>query len=69
MKTHKAKEVVDILKKNGWRLVKIKGSHHHFKHPFTKGKVTVPYVKSSEKIKIKTLKSIFKQAGIDYREV
>ena len=25
-----AKEVIKILKKNGWKLVRIKGSHHHF---------------------------------------
>ena len=25
-----AKQVIKILKKNGWKLVRIKGSHHHF---------------------------------------
>lgn len=28
-----SQEVINILKKNGWVLVRITGSHHIFKHP------------------------------------
>ncbi|MDJ0552335.1 MAG: type II toxin-antitoxin system HicA family toxin, partial [Microcystis sp. M49637_WE12] len=41
------------------------GSHHHFKHPHKKGKVTVPHPKKD--IPLKTLISIEKQAGIKLR--
>lgn len=30
---------------DGWYLVRIKGSHHHFKHPTKPGLVTVPHPK------------------------
>ncbi|NCO66456.1 MAG: addiction module toxin, HicA family [Candidatus Aquicultor secundus] len=69
MKSYKAKEVVSILKRDGWYLTKTTGSHHHFKHPTKPGKVTVPYRTESEDIKIATLKSILKQAMIDLKEV
>ncbi len=37
---------------DGWYLVRIRGSHHHFKHPTKPGLVTIP----------KIAKSILKQA-------
>jgi predicted RNA binding protein YcfA (HicA-like mRNA interferase family) len=55
-------EIIKKLKKDGWCQVGITGSHHHFKHPNKKGKVTVPHPKKD--IPIKTLISIEKQAGI-----
>ncbi|HFL3251971.1 TPA: type II toxin-antitoxin system HicA family toxin [Clostridioides difficile] len=39
------------------------GDHHQFKHPIKKGKVTVPHPKKD--LPIRTVKSIFKQAGIN----
>ncbi len=30
---------------DGWYLVRIRGSHHHFKHPTKPGLVTVPHPK------------------------
>ncbi|MGP9679119.1 type II toxin-antitoxin system HicA family toxin [Halomonas sp. AOP27-A1-41] len=30
---------------DGWELVRIKGSHHHFRHPTKPGTVTVPHPK------------------------
>jgi len=38
-----SKEIIKMLEKDGWILRKIVGSHHHFKHPSKKGKVTVPH--------------------------
>jgi predicted RNA binding protein YcfA (HicA-like mRNA interferase family) len=43
-------------------LVRIKGSHHHFKHPVKKGIVTVPHPKKD--IPKGTYNSILKQAGL-----
>lgn len=59
-----AKEVLDILKKEGWYVVKQKGSHVQLKHPEKKGKVTVPFHKGKT-LPIGTIKSILKQAGIE----
>lgn len=59
---------VDVKKHNqdirpeSFRPIETVGDHHHFKHPTKKGKVTVTHpIKDTP---IKTVKSIFKQAGI-----
>jgi len=49
------------LKKDGWILVAVKGSHHQFKHPEKPGRVTIPHPKKD--MAKGTLRSIFKQAG------
>jgi predicted RNA binding protein YcfA (HicA-like mRNA interferase family) len=45
-----------------WSEVRIKGSHHHFKHPSKPGLVTVKH--PAKDIPIGTLKSIEKQSGV-----
>ena len=40
MKSYSSREVIKILKANGWYLTATVGSHHHFKHPNIPGKVT-----------------------------
>lgn len=60
----KSREIIKILEKDGWILCSIRGSHHHFKHPNKKGKVTVPHPK--ENISLKTKNSILKQAGLKF---
>ncbi len=55
-------EIIKILKHDGWQLYHQKGSHCQFKHAFKKGRVTVPHPKKD--LPIKTVQSIFKQAGI-----
>ncbi|HQS84090.1 MAG: addiction module toxin, HicA family [Alphaproteobacteria bacterium 16-39-46] len=59
-----SKEIIKILKKDGWVLKRTRGSHHHFCHPTRKGLVTVPHPKMD--IPIGTLKSIEKQLGIQF---
>lgn len=56
------RELDKMLKADGWMVVSSKGSHIHYKHPQKQGKVTVPNHASD--IKIGTLKSILKQAGL-----
>ena len=56
------KEVLKELKKDGWYVDRIRGSHHMLKHTSKAGRVTVPVHK--EDLKPKTLHTIFKQAGI-----
>ena len=56
------REVEKLLLKDGWYQVKQKGSHHQYKHPKKKGKVTVP--EHGGDIHIDVVKSIMKQADI-----
>ncbi|TPE54270.1 type II toxin-antitoxin system HicA family toxin [Maribrevibacterium harenarium] len=58
----KSREVIQMLKEDGWYLVRVKGDHHHFKHPKKAGLVTVPH--PTKDIKLGTLKSIKKQAQL-----
>jgi predicted RNA binding protein YcfA (HicA-like mRNA interferase family) len=57
----KSMEVIKRLEADGWRLTRIKGSHHQFRHPTRTGLVTVPHPKSE--IPNGTFHSIAKQAG------
>ena len=56
------KELLKVLKKDGWYVDRIRGSHHMLKHTNKVGRVTVPVHK--EDLKPKTLHTILKQAGI-----
>lgn len=58
----KVKEVLERLEREGWVLVRTKGSHRQFKHPNKPGRVTVAG-KPSDDLPPGTLSSIFKQAG------
>jgi len=51
------------LEKNGWRLVRTKGSHRQFHHPSKPGTVTVAGHPSVD-IPPGTLNNILKQAGL-----
>ena len=64
MKSYSSREIIRILKKNGWYEVACDGDHHQFKHPTKKGRVTITHPKKD--LPIGTLKSIEKQAGIQF---
>ena len=57
-----SKELIRILKHEGWYIARIKGSHHHFLHDSKKGIVTIPHPKKD--IPIGTLRATFNQAQI-----
>lgn len=59
----KFREMDRRLKKDGWYLDKVVGSHYQYKHPIKKGKVTVPNHNGKD-LTLTTVKSIFKQAGL-----
>ncbi|RJX19221.1 MAG: type II toxin-antitoxin system HicA family toxin [Ammonifex sp.] len=63
MKSYSSKEVISILKSNGWQLIRVVGSHHQFSRPDKPGTVTVPHPRKN--LPIKTVRSIFKQAGVE----
>ena len=58
-----AKEVERLIKADGWYKVDIQGSHHHYKHPTKRGKLTIPFHGKKE-LKKATANSILKQAGL-----
>lgn len=63
-----AKEIIKIIEKDGWYMVKSKSWHLQFKHPEKKGKVTVPFHGNYDLAK-KTIKSILKQAQINLEQL
>ena len=60
-----SREVIGRLRKDSWVLRNVKGSHHHFTHPRHPGVVTVPH--PHKDIPVGTLRSVFRQAGWDWR--
>ena len=65
MKSYSSREVIAMLTADGWYLKTTEGSHHQFKHPFKKGKVTVKH--PCKDIPPKTLKSIAIQSGLQFK--
>jgi predicted RNA binding protein YcfA (HicA-like mRNA interferase family) len=60
----KIREVLRVLSDDGWYLDRTRGSHRQLRHPVKKGTVTVAGAPSDD-VHPKTLKSIFRQAGLD----
>jgi predicted RNA binding protein YcfA (HicA-like mRNA interferase family) len=59
----KVREVLKLIKDEGWYLVTTEGSHRQFKHPTKPGRVTVSGHPSDD-VQPKTLKSMWVQAGL-----
>ncbi len=64
MKSYSSREVIQMLKADGWYEVACVGDHHQFKHPSKKGRVTVPHPRKD--IPVKTLQSISRQSGLTF---
>ncbi|MGC9449922.1 MAG: type II toxin-antitoxin system HicA family toxin [Oceanipulchritudo sp.] len=60
----KVRNILRELKRHGWRIVRVRGSHRQLKHSSKPGTVTVSGHPRLE-IPPGTLKSIKKQAGLD----
>lgn len=60
-----AKEIESIIRKDGWYLTRICGSHHHYRHPIKPGLVTIPFHVKPKDLTKKDVASIFKQAQLD----
>lgn len=65
MRSYSSREVLKILKDNGWYEVGCDGDHHQFKHLKKKGRVTLTHPRKD--IPVGTLKSIAKQAGVTFK--
>ncbi|WP_312457872.1 type II toxin-antitoxin system HicA family toxin [Pseudescherichia sp.] len=57
-----SRKLMTEIMADGWILVRVNGSHHHFTHPTKPGLVTLPHPKKD--LPVGTVKSIRKQAGI-----
>ena len=56
-----SREVIRRLERDGWQLLRTRGSHRQYKHPDKPGLVTVPHPRRD--FPTGTLRNIFKQAG------
>ena len=65
MNNYSSREVIAILKNDGWYEVTCEGNHHQFKHSNKKGRVTITHPKKD--VSISTLKGIERQAGIKFK--
>lgn len=57
-----SRSLIKELERDGWALVRVTGSHHHFRHPTKPGTVTVPHPKKDLKKGLE--KAIRKSAGL-----
>ena len=62
------KDVLAALRRLGYDVVRVRGSHHDLRHPERGGLVTVP-VHGTQTLKPKTLKTILAQAGLTEDEL
>ena len=63
MKRYKVRQVIDMLKADGWEIVRTRGDHRQFKNTNgKKGTVTVSG-KRNDTLSQEILNSIWKQAG------
>ena len=65
MKSYSSREIIKALIADGWYEVSVAGSHHQFKHPAKRGRVTVKH--PNKDIPRPTLDSIERQSGLKFR--
>ena len=59
----KVRDAIRLVKRNGWRLVRTRGSHRQYRHPDKPGTVTVAG-EPSDDLPPGTWNSIMKQSGL-----
>jgi predicted RNA binding protein YcfA (HicA-like mRNA interferase family) len=59
----KVRDIVRMLKDDGWLPARTRGSHHQYKHPTKLGLVTIPG-SGNDELAPGTLNSILKLAGL-----
>ena len=60
------RHAIRLVEQDGWELVRIRGSHRHFRHATKLGTVTIPGALSKQ-IPIGLWRSILRQAGLTER--
>ena len=64
MKSYSSRKVIRLLKKDGWYLVNVTGSHYQYKHPTKPGRTTVKH--PDKDIPLKTHRRIEEQSGLKF---
>jgi predicted RNA binding protein YcfA (HicA-like mRNA interferase family) len=64
MKRYKVREMLRLLKKDGWYFLRAKGGHLQFAHSIKPGIVTVSFHSANDDLHPKTANSILRQAGL-----
>jgi len=59
----KIREIIKLIRKDGWYMITQKGSHRQYKHPTKLGRVTIAG-NTGDDIALGTLNSILEQAGL-----
>ena len=57
-----SRKLIKLLEDDGWVMIGVTGSHHHFKHPIKPGKVTIPHPRKD--LPTGTVRSLLRQAGL-----
>lgn len=65
-KSLSSRDVIRMLRADGWELKSVEGDHHKFKHPLKAGRVIVTHPRKD--IPTGTLRAIYRQAGWEWRE-
>ncbi|MGI8402720.1 MAG: type II toxin-antitoxin system HicA family toxin [Gemmatimonadaceae bacterium] len=60
-----SREIIRLLEDDGWRLNRLKGSHHQYVHDTKPGTVTIPHPRKD--FPKGTIRSIEKQSGVGLR--
>jgi len=63
-KSYSSREVIKMLKADGWELKRITGDHHHFEHDTKPGVTTVPHPRKD--LSERELSSISRQSGLKF---
>jgi predicted RNA binding protein YcfA (HicA-like mRNA interferase family) len=58
----KVRDILAMLRADGWYIVTTRGSHRQFKHRTRRGRVTIAG-RLNDELARGTLKSVFRQAG------
>ncbi len=68
MKSISGKEFAKILEKNGWRLLRVNGSHHIYCKPGQTTRISVP-IHGNKDLKIGLLRYLMKQASLSENDL
>jgi predicted RNA binding protein YcfA (HicA-like mRNA interferase family) len=59
-----SRDIIKKLEAEGWKLDRVNGSHHHFRHLSKPGTVTVPHPQKD--LATGTVRSIYRQAALPW---
>jgi predicted RNA binding protein YcfA (HicA-like mRNA interferase family) len=63
----KVRDLLDLLRRDGWRIDRTRGSHRQLHHSLKPGTVTVSG-HANDDVHPKTLRSVLRQAGLEEQE-